>query len=78
MTEPMGGNEHLTVREFERGLNRIEARFDRLDTKVDGHTERIAALETLTKSRTRKTVTWTGTAAAAIVAILEGVRTYLR
>jgi hypothetical protein len=78
----MGGQEQLTAREFYKGIERIEARFDRrfdtLDEKIDSHGERIAVLEAAAKSKTRKSVGWSSAAATVIVAVFEGVRAYLK
>jgi hypothetical protein len=81
--------DHLTVGEFQRsmqaleravttGFARTDDRLERIESVLTHHGERIAVLESASKTRSRKAAGWSTAAAAFVVTVFEGVRAYLR
>lgn len=76
----MGNAEHLTVGEFQRGIERmerfIESTIGPIRDDVFNHEGRLAVVEESQKAKTRKTAGWSAAAVTIVMAIVEGARAY--
>lgn len=78
----MGGDhEYLTAREFYKGIERIERRFDVFEERHAGHADRLTALEvragSLPAADKKRAAGWAGATAGFIWLVVEAVRAAL-